>query len=537
MVCVMTTDAALDAVAQADSTDNETVDEAEEAPGRVSRIVQIVEREARPVTGAEEPKKNRDEEFEIETDLDEKQSKAGSEAQLPRGETQAVGAASAEEVIEVTDAELEPLPARSSQPSPTQPSPSQAFSSRPSPTQPSPADPHTRLQRSRPPERPSARHRGSFPPGSFPPGSFPPGSVVPPPPGSLPPPRSSSPGFPSPFASVPPSSEAGNIPSRSVASGGAAPGGVDPWLLANRTLELSRAHARIAELEEFIAFRDARIVALEDQLSEAQSKLRALEQRLGPRSESARSSPVAAEPKAAKPLDLNAAKPLDAIAAKPLEPKASKPLEPKAVELLGPKAAALANSVAKSATARQPVPAPSEPEKANEVTVVRPVTSPPAAPTPTVRSAEAAAPSAPVRPSNANAPAQPAAAVSAAQPAAAEIPAAAALVAPAEEASVDSELDDSNPAISESMPVESAQSQPVRGSSSGDDLRSIAGIGPRFEAALRKQGITRLAQIAAWSEDDVRQVAKALKIPRSRIVKGRWVESAREAIGTRAASD
>jgi predicted flap endonuclease-1-like 5' DNA nuclease len=71
----------------------------------------------------------------------------------------------------------------------------------------------------------------------------------------------------------------------------------------------------------------------------------------------------------------------------------------------------------------------------------------------------------------------------------------------------------------------------------GEDLRVIAGIGPRFEAALRKQGITRLSQIASWSEADVRQVAKALKIPKSRIVKGRWVESAREAIGTRPASE
>jgi NADH-quinone oxidoreductase subunit E len=80
--------------------------------------------------------------------------------------------------------------------------------------------------------------------------------------------------------------------------------------------------------------------------------------------------------------------------------------------------------------------------------------------------------------------------------------------------------------------------EPARSSArAGDELRSIAGIGPRFEAALRKQGITRLAQIAAWSEDDVRQVAKALKIPKSRIVKGRWIESAREAIGTRAASE
>jgi predicted flap endonuclease-1-like 5' DNA nuclease/uncharacterized coiled-coil protein SlyX len=74
-------------------------------------------------------------------------------------------------------------------------------------------------------------------------------------------------------------------------------------------------------------------------------------------------------------------------------------------------------------------------------------------------------------------------------------------------------------------------------SGSEDDLQQITGIGPRFEAALRKQGITRLSQIAAWSEADVRQVAKALKIPKSRIVKGRWVEVAREVIGMRAASE
>jgi predicted flap endonuclease-1-like 5' DNA nuclease len=70
-----------------------------------------------------------------------------------------------------------------------------------------------------------------------------------------------------------------------------------------------------------------------------------------------------------------------------------------------------------------------------------------------------------------------------------------------------------------------------------EDLRIIAGIGPRFEAALRKHGVTRLSQIASWSDADVRLVAKALKIPKSRIVKGRWVESAREAIGTRPASE
>jgi predicted flap endonuclease-1-like 5' DNA nuclease len=100
---------------------------------------------------------------------------------------------------------------------------------------------------------------------------------------------------------------------------------------------------------------------------------------------------------------------------------------------------------------------------------------------------------------------------------------------------VDSEPED-DAASPDSLPEPSRAGASNPGSSAGD-LRSIAGIGPRFEAALRKQGITRLEQIAAWSEDDVRQVAKALKIPKSRIVKGRWIESAREAIGTRAASE
>jgi NADH-quinone oxidoreductase subunit E len=70
-----------------------------------------------------------------------------------------------------------------------------------------------------------------------------------------------------------------------------------------------------------------------------------------------------------------------------------------------------------------------------------------------------------------------------------------------------------------------------------EDVRRIAGIGTRFEAALRKQGITSIRQIAAWSDADVRQVAKALKIPKSRIVKGGWIEAAREMIGSRSTSE
>jgi len=442
------------------------VDEGDEAPGRVSRIMEIVEREASPVTAAKEPTKNRqDEEIEVDADLDESHVKVGAassaghsgkaapDAQASRAES-ALGAAPDEAIIEVTDAELEAIPARPSQPSPRDAAALAA-----------------RVQRSRPPERPSARPRSSaIPP--FP-GSRPPvpGSV-PAMPGSLPPPRGSAPGFPAPSF--------GNSAFGNSAFGGAPssapPGSVDPWLLANRTLELSRAQARITELEEFIAFRDARIVTLEERLAALQTKLDELEKG-GPRSRPA----AAAAPK----------------------PNAAPP-------------AAAPNA---QSAARQP----DAPKK--EITGVRPVA---AASVPAPVSGPAAAP----------APAPAAASAPVAAPATASAPAAAPATVSAPESSengADSEPEDDT-ASPESFAEPSKAGESTPGSNAGD-LRSIAGIGPRFEAALRKQGITRLEQIAAWSEDDVRQVAKALKIPKSRIVKGRWIESAREAIGTRAASE
>ena len=92
-------------------------------------------------------------------------------------------------------------------------------------------------------------------------------------------------------------------------------------------------------------------------------------------------------------------------------------------------------------------------------------------------------------------------------------------------------------ALGAASSYEESDGAAAEGPQTEGDLRRISGIGPRFEAALRRQGITRLSQIAAWSEADVRQVAKALRIPKSRIVKGRWVESAREAIGNPVASE
>jgi predicted flap endonuclease-1-like 5' DNA nuclease len=66
---------------------------------------------------------------------------------------------------------------------------------------------------------------------------------------------------------------------------------------------------------------------------------------------------------------------------------------------------------------------------------------------------------------------------------------------------------------------------------SGDDLKKIRGIGPKFERALNAQGVRTYAQIAGWSEGDIAQVAQALKVAPGRIERDGWVEAARALLG------
>jgi predicted flap endonuclease-1-like 5' DNA nuclease len=277
-----------------------------------------------------------------------------------------VNAAGDEDAIEVSDDELET--ADPAQLRGTLPSPPSSFG----------------VARSRPPMRPSLRPRA---PSSVP----------------LPPPRN---------GTLPPTSRTG----------------VDPWLLANKTLELAHAHARIAELEEQAAFRDARIIELEENLVKARRKLGELREPAAAVGE----APVVTQTRAA-------VHPPGAAARAVTLPSGPGPLDSGAARALDE----------------------------------------------------------------------------------------------------DEGDDDTDGEDLEEVERDSAFDVTSRAASSGteEDLQQISGIGPRFEAALRRQGITRLSQIAAWSEADVRQVAKALKIPKSRIVKGRWVEVAREVIGTRAASE
>jgi len=296
------------------------------------------------------------------------------------------------------------------------------------------------LSRSRPPSRPSLRPGGastSLPPprrssragallgSSLPPPSFP----------SLHPPE------------YPPEPRSGSL-SRSER---------DPWLLANKTLELSRANARISALEDQIAFRDARIMTLEERLEAAQLKIEELERKRD-------AVPVVAGASALVSGSTGAKTP-------PVAPTAS------------------ARSASKPAIA---IPKPADVAKAVE-----------------------------------------------AKPALARAAQAKRETERAEESDSQT-LDAGESETSGSIPPEAdaAQANGAAAPPSGpEDVRRIADIGTRFEAALRKQGITRISQIAAWSDADVRQVAKALKIPKSRIVKGRWIEAAREMIGSRSTSE
>ncbi|MBI5938979.1 MAG: hypothetical protein HY859_00995 [Caulobacterales bacterium] len=58
-----------------------------------------------------------------------------------------------------------------------------------------------------------------------------------------------------------------------------------------------------------------------------------------------------------------------------------------------------------------------------------------------------------------------------------------------------------------------------------DDLTVLTGIGPKLAAAFAERGVTRFADIAAWTEEDIARFDKELKLM-GRIGREAWIAQA-----------
>ena len=82
---------------------------------------------------------------------------------------------------------------------------------------------------------------------------------------------------------------------------------------------------------------------------------------------------------------------------------------------------------------------------------------------------------------------------------------------------VDVAVAEAPPPVAEAVAVEAPQA---------DDLTRMIGIGPKLSLALAERGVTRFAEIAAWTADDLAEVDAALKL-KGRAVREAWVAQAK----------
>lgn len=59
-----------------------------------------------------------------------------------------------------------------------------------------------------------------------------------------------------------------------------------------------------------------------------------------------------------------------------------------------------------------------------------------------------------------------------------------------------------------------------------DDLTRLVGVGPKLAMGLAERGVVAFSQIAAWTEDDLAEMDKALDL-KGRAVRDAWVAQAR----------
>jgi len=81
------------------------------------------------------------------------------------------------------------------------------------------------------------------------------------------------------------------------------------------------------------------------------------------------------------------------------------------------------------------------------------------------------------------------------------------------------------PPAAEPVAAEPPVAEPVA-EPPADDLTRLNGVGPKLSAALAERGVTRFAQIAAWTADDLAELDTALKL-KGRAVREAWVGQAK----------
>ena len=86
-------------------------------------------------------------------------------------------------------------------------------------------------------------------------------------------------------------------------------------------------------------------------------------------------------------------------------------------------------------------------------------------------------------------------------------------------------------ADAEAALASSATPTPAPAKAIAAGLRRIRGIGPAYQRSLEQLGVTRVEQVAGWTEDDVLTFADKLKIRAERITKDDWVGQAKSLEG------
>ena len=75
--------------------------------------------------------------------------------------------------------------------------------------------------------------------------------------------------------------------------------------------------------------------------------------------------------------------------------------------------------------------------------------------------------------------------------------------------------------------AEQVAASPAAAVAEGDDLTRIKGLGPKIRTLLAGLGVTRFAQIAAWSDQDIAEIDGKLGAFAGRPARDAWVEQAK----------